>query len=195
MTKRTSYANPQGVITLKTEIWEYNCGDSCCYDYGIDLYCNGVDLNINLQHTSLEYIIEAVVEEVGLVSDNGIKTNVQFFSDFYEFKTKGAMEELLVNFSKLEEMEDYNTLWDYFNPDVEFFFLDLLCKELVKEKTTEQNDKFAVSVNEQYLQELIIVNGHTLPVVGSVDDDEFEIFDKLVKVLEILGFKVRVEND
>lgn len=194
MTKRTSYASPQGVITLKTETWEHNCGDGCCYDYGTDLYCNGVDLNINLQHTSLEHVIKDVIEEVGLVNSNDIKANVQFVSDFYEFKTKGAMEELLANFSRLEELEGYDTLWDYFNPNVEFFFLDLLCKELDKEKTTGQNDKFTISLTEHYLQELIIVNGHILPVVGNEDDDEFEIFDKLVKVLEILGFEVNVEK-
>lgn len=182
MTKRTSYANPQGEITLTLRPWETNCGDGCCYDYGVDLYCNGKNLDIDLQYTNLEDAVKDVIKQVGLTSKGGSTVTIDFFSQTYDFKTKNAMNELLENFLAVEDLGERKLLWDSFIPVVEIFFLNLHCEELYKK-------------NFEPPKEFIIVNEYLLPVVGSEEDDEFEIFDKLVEVLEILGFEVDIEND
>lgn len=59
-------------MAIQIEHWEYTCGDGCCYDYGVYLFVDGVQVEepfyFATKADALEYFITSVlgltVEEI-----------------------------------------------------------------------------------------------------------------------------------
>ena len=50
-------------VKIKFKTWDFTCGDGCCYDYGVNLFIDGVELEA--QGDCAESSLIAVLTHLG----------------------------------------------------------------------------------------------------------------------------------
>jgi len=55
------------MINIILKSWQHNCGDGCCYDYGVDVSLNGEELDCD--GTDVQSTLEAVLKELKIKAE------------------------------------------------------------------------------------------------------------------------------
>lgn len=162
-------------LVLSLDHWETNCGDGCCYDWGVDLEVNGVVVSDNIEFsdsfaTVLMDILENVMPPEVKVLPINHYLNFDNEMDYHHFVERNFSYEvvgevLLVSCSKA--IEFYYAFINFVDvPDICFYEGELIVI----------NDYCVLSTSKGF-------NEHSIE----------EKLDELSRILTLLGFEVEVD--
>lgn len=56
------------MIKIEVKEWSHTCGDGCCYNYGMDVYVDGVQVN-EFDVSEKEALLMAVLKHLGIEAE------------------------------------------------------------------------------------------------------------------------------